>query len=675
MPPRAFAGPLGVNQGEGIPPPRDLITSDTPPGSPRSDDGDDLSVASICNIGMRANKKAMAGAVQVMDESMTPEQGLLNLRRKIALQLKGGSHGLMRCWVLFRNRSGSTKQGITFAEFKRGLKSYAIDAPERVAREMFNRMDASGDDHIQIKEFIDHVMGRWDPSANVLGGHKSAADIRGASFDRDKVKRLLVKDAVDDTLTVERGLVMLRQKIGQRLASGPGGLLRCWVNFRQRAGASKEGITASEWERGLKMYGVPLNKARAKELFDRMDASGDGYIQIKEFIDQVMGRWTAEANMHTGGKSADEVRGKDGEGKRRASLMVKDKVDPNMTVEDGKLALRRTIGQRLKSGPNGLMRCWVEFRNRAGSSKEGISRSEFKRGLKLYGIPLHPSKTDELFDRMDASGDGYIQIKEFIDQIMGRWDASVNAGGTDGLGGKVTEGRKRALEAEQRASKKTLAIDADGALTILRAKVSQRLKPGGHGLQRAWRAFRNSGGGDHEGIPRSGLDRALHAFGLPLDKPTTDEIFRRLDVNGDGFIHEHEFVRVIMGRSKLKARPRKEPEKPPIELKKPPVVKKAPEPVEPLPEPELPPLERPRTADDTPRRRKSPLKRPGSGTSPYKPQELARPSTSSLTGRFQSKGKQPGAVLRERIQASLGKRGQFRRRNPNLAALQAYDMQ
>ena len=116
MPPRAFAGPLGVNQGEGIPPPRDLITSDTPPGSPRSDDGDDLSVASICNIGMRANKKAMAGAVQVMDESMTPEQGLLNLRRKIALQLKGGSHGLMRCWVLFRNRSGSTKQGITFAE-------------------------------------------------------------------------------------------------------------------------------------------------------------------------------------------------------------------------------------------------------------------------------------------------------------------------------------------------------------------------------------------------------------------------------------------------------------------------------------------------------------------------------------------------------------------------------
>ena len=73
MPPRAFAGPLGVNQGEGIPPPRDLITSDTPPGTPRDDD-DDITVASVCNIGMRGNKKAMAGAVQVMDKSMTPEQ-------------------------------------------------------------------------------------------------------------------------------------------------------------------------------------------------------------------------------------------------------------------------------------------------------------------------------------------------------------------------------------------------------------------------------------------------------------------------------------------------------------------------------------------------------------------------------------------------------------------------
>ena len=70
---------------------------------------------------------------------------------------------------------------------------------------MFNRWTLQSDDHIQIKEFIDHVMGRWDPSANVLGGHKSAAEIASLLFDRDKVKRLLVKDAVDDTLTVERG--------------------------------------------------------------------------------------------------------------------------------------------------------------------------------------------------------------------------------------------------------------------------------------------------------------------------------------------------------------------------------------------------------------------------------------------------------------------------------------
>ena len=51
MPPRAFAGPLGVNQGEGIPPPRDLITSDTPPGSPRSDDDDDLTVSTLASEG------------------------------------------------------------------------------------------------------------------------------------------------------------------------------------------------------------------------------------------------------------------------------------------------------------------------------------------------------------------------------------------------------------------------------------------------------------------------------------------------------------------------------------------------------------------------------------------------------------------------------------------------
>ena len=60
----------------------------------------------------------------------------------------------------------------------------------------------------------------------------------------------MVKDAVDDTLTVEPGFVMLRQKIGQRLAS-PALVGCCGAGSTSgnELGASKEGITALEWER------------------------------------------------------------------------------------------------------------------------------------------------------------------------------------------------------------------------------------------------------------------------------------------------------------------------------------------------------------------------------------------------------------------------------------------
>ena len=109
---------------------------------------------------------------------------------------------------------------------------------------------------------------------------------------------------------------------------------------------------------------------------------------IQEFIDRVMGRWAADANTHFGGKSESEIQGKDQQGKKRAAAMVIEKEDPNLTVDNALILLRRSITQRLKSGPNGLMRCWIEFRLRAGSTKEGITEKEFAHGLRCYGIPI-----------------------------------------------------------------------------------------------------------------------------------------------------------------------------------------------------------------------------------------------------------------------------------------------
>ena len=101
-------------------------------------------------------------------EGMDADQAIVTLRRKIGQRLKGGPHGLMRCWLQFRERSGGTKEGITYGEFCHGLKNYDVIVTDGVSREVFERMDKNGDGHIQITEFVNHVMGRWSADTNTI---------------------------------------------------------------------------------------------------------------------------------------------------------------------------------------------------------------------------------------------------------------------------------------------------------------------------------------------------------------------------------------------------------------------------------------------------------------------------------------------------------------------------
>ena len=201
---------------------------------------------------------------------MTADQAVLILRKKIGLRLKGGPHGLMRCWMQFRERAGGSKEGITYDEFVRGLKNYDLILDDAVSSELFDRMDTSGDGYIQIREFIDNVMGRWPADTNsIIDSHVQIGSGKN----------------VYDTpipLTAEQALGSLRRKIGQRLKGGPYGLQRCWMQFRERCGGSKEGIAFEEWERGLKLYDLILDENVSRELFNRMDQNGDGNIHMRE---------------------------------------------------------------------------------------------------------------------------------------------------------------------------------------------------------------------------------------------------------------------------------------------------------------------------------------------------------------------------------------------------------
>ena len=149
---------------------------------------------------------SVTSAAGLAPAKMTADDAVKVLRRKIGQRLKGGPHGLMRCWIQFRALAGSTKEGITFDEFARGLRNYDITVDDATARVLFAKMDKSGDGHIQLQEFVEHVMGRWSADANTFVD---------AHVHRGRVK--MVDDTPHDSraMTADEAVLHLRRKIGQ----------------------------------------------------------------------------------------------------------------------------------------------------------------------------------------------------------------------------------------------------------------------------------------------------------------------------------------------------------------------------------------------------------------------------------------------------------------------------
>ena len=119
-------------------------------------------------LGARDASGPRGGLVTTPLAGVSADEAVLHLRRKIGQRLKSGPYGLQRCWMQFRERSGGTKEGITYAEFCHGLKNYDVIVTDAVSREVFDRMDKNGDGHIQITEFVNHVMGRWSAETNTI---------------------------------------------------------------------------------------------------------------------------------------------------------------------------------------------------------------------------------------------------------------------------------------------------------------------------------------------------------------------------------------------------------------------------------------------------------------------------------------------------------------------------
>lgn len=194
-------------------------------------------------------------------------------------------------------------------------------------------------------------MRRWDKK--VVTGHERAHKAKSISEEMaEREDKKYFNDGYLDISTeakfhnmpeLKYAKMLLILKIVAGMKGGAFGVMRMWTNFRNKCGGTNQGVTFVEFQHGLKMYGLNFKPSIQKPLFDSIDGNYSDHIQIFEFIDNLMGRWSADYNsMQELGRHEEEALMKLSKEialnklKREAFLNAKKQKD-----EDDKLEMQR----------------------------------------------------------------------------------------------------------------------------------------------------------------------------------------------------------------------------------------------------------------------------------------------------------------------------------------------
>ena len=287
-----------------------------------------------------------------------------------------------------------------------------------------------------------------EPIRKSRPSQKQVKDVRNKLTEQE-VKRLLNRmtaaglndtwpESVMGKVSEEQAITFLNEAVRTRIpATGRHGLIRCWCLFREKACASNNGVSYDEFKHATSSLGLPFPETLSKRLFERMDPSGTGTIYCRSFIDVIMRRWdSTSTSIPISSESADSVQNDPGskeavEARRRdpTTLVTElakfsNKSETNYALGLLKQKIVATLGNGAKSG---VMKMWTDFRRRCCATLDGVTMDEFKTGLEMYGISVSADTAVDMFTSIDKNNSGNIQIFEFIDNLMGRWDAVLHS--------------------------------------------------------------------------------------------------------------------------------------------------------------------------------------------------------------------------------------------------------
>ena len=250
--------------------------------------------------------------------------------------------------------------------------------------------------------------------------------------------------------------------------------------------------------------GLRVSKSEVRDLMDRLDEDGDGFVDYGEFVAAALG----DADSRTK------------EAKKEGRKIIAKAVHVEWLTDK----LRKKIQE--SHNRKDLEEVFEEF-DKDDSGK--ISRREFKEAIADNGIRLTGSEIDAIFEKLDKNGDHEISYREFCDGVY-----SKSSSRSSSRAGRKYGTKKSSLEDIE---------DYSGAVDLALRKLVQKDSWSTSSLRRLFRQFDKTGSGK---ITVGEFKRGFAEMGLKVTTKEVVELIDRLDTQGNGTIDYDEFVKAAL---------------------------------------------------------------------------------------------------------------------------------
>ncbi|KAK3285125.1 hypothetical protein CYMTET_7258 [Cymbomonas tetramitiformis] len=184
-----------------------------------------------------------------------------------------------------------------------------------------------------------------------------------------------------------------------------------------------------------------------------------------------------------------------------------------------------------------------------------ISFEEFRKACGQFGKAMSNHKMKQLFAKMDKSGDGFIDVAEFMTSDLMKWAKPVQE-----VDPRMTRGLRTGMDHQNTGSGRMLGSSFDRsrsavksseemhrqqgasqamAIQMARAKLRGNSFASGLTIYKAFQFFDTDDSGS---LSREEFATAMQALKIPVKNEVIDELISTFDESGDGAIDYKEFT-------------------------------------------------------------------------------------------------------------------------------------